>query len=303
MRCDFAKSLDACREVGGLYVTNRVLTLLNVSGYKDRAKSRHAKSRQPRRRTTTDMLALIPQFAVGAGGLMVTFLLMSGLAMLIVVLVSGLYVFSVNAASTSYTIDVGLAVLSFVLGKLWTVSLLPVVALCNAVGGGAVGASATVDMFGKKAEGVTTLVVTLIAALIGAVSLSGSLTAWTKLNGIIKVPLWIRGQQTLSLVLMVTVLIVGGYIVFAAPGDADQLITISRLIYSLLGCALLLGVLITLPIRKARIFVAIYFYNAFTGLAIGLEGFVLKNPGLMIAGLAVGSVRMLVTLPITKTLL
>ena len=40
--------------------------------------------------------------------------------------------------------------------------------------------------------------------------------------------------------------------------------------------------------------------NALTGLAIGLEGFSLRSPTLLLAGLAVGAARMLLTLQMTQ---
>ena len=63
------------------------------------------------------------------------------------------------------------------------------VALYNGMGGGAAGAIAAVELFGNKTQGATQLIMTLLGALIGAVSLSGSLIAWAKLDGVIKKPL------------------------------------------------------------------------------------------------------------------
>jgi NAD(P) transhydrogenase subunit beta len=133
------------------------------------------------------MLTIIPQFAIGPTDLMAVFILLSGLGMLILILVSSFYVLSVNAAGTSFTVDTALAALAFVLSKVWRTSMLEMVALYNGIGGGAVSAIAAVELLGNKADGVTRLVVTLLGALIGAASLSGSLIAWTKLNGIITV--------------------------------------------------------------------------------------------------------------------
>ena len=77
-------------------------------------------------------------------------------------------------------------------------SMPQMVALYNGMGGGAAGAIAAVELFGNKAQGVTQLVVTLIGALIGAVSLSGSLIAWAKLDGVIKKPLRVQGSAGLQ---------------------------------------------------------------------------------------------------------
>jgi NAD(P) transhydrogenase subunit beta len=239
---------------------------------------------------------MIPHFTVGATDLMAVFLLMSGLAMLVAIMASSLYVFSLNMAGTSVVVDAVLAVLFFVLGKLSIAPMLQMVALYNGIGGGAASAVAAVQMSGDRAEGIGRLVVALIGALIGAASFSGSLIAWTKLNGILEKPLRVIGQQVLSAAVILTALAVGGYIVFTAQGGADRLIATPGLIYWLLGCALLFGALITLPIGGAQMPVVISSYNAFTGLAVGLEGFVLRSPALMIVGMVIGSARALLTL-------
>ena len=48
--------------------------------------------------------------------------------------------------------------------------------------------------------------------------------------------------------------------------------------------------------------VVISLYNAFTGLAVGFEGYVLQNPALMIAGMVVGSAGTLLTLLMAKAM-
>src|SRR5690606_3071735 len=66
--------------------------------------------------------------------------------------------------------------------------------------------------------------------------------------------------------------------------------------------ALLFGVLMTMPIGGADMPVVISLYNAFTGLAVGFEGYVLQNPALMIAGMVVGSAGTLLTLLMAKAM-
>jgi NAD(P) transhydrogenase subunit beta len=48
--------------------------------------------------------------------------------------------------------------------------------------------------------------------------------------------------------------------------------------------------------------VVISLYNAFTGLAVGFEGYVLQNPALMIAGMVVGSAGTLLTLLMARAM-
>ena len=176
------------------------------------------------------MLAMIPQLTIGATDLAAAFLFMyglkrmsspvtapsgifvAGIGMLVAVLASFLYVFSVSAAAKPHLmVNIGLAVIALVLGggaawwsgrKVAMTSMPQMVALYNGMGGGAAGAIAAVELFGNKADGATQLVVTLIGALIGAVSLSGSLIAWAKLDGVIKKPLRVTGQQAFNGVVM-----------------------------------------------------------------------------------------------------
>jgi NAD(P) transhydrogenase subunit beta len=164
------------------------------------------------------------------------------------------------------------------------------------MGGGAAGAIAAVELFGTKTSGTTQLAVTLLGALIGSISLSGSLIAWAKLDGVIKKPLRIRGQQYFNILVLLGTIAVAGYLVYVARGASNPLLPTPQLIYLFFGCALIYGVLMTLPIGGADMPVVISIYNAATGLAVGLEGFVLANPALMIAGMVVGAAGTLLTL-------
>ncbi len=273
---------------------------------------------------------MIPQLIIGTTDLAAAFLFMyglkrmsspvtapsgifvAGLGMLTAVLASFLYIFGVNAAAQPHlVVNIGLAVTALVVGggaawwsgkKAAMTSMPQMVALYNGMGGGAAGAIAAVELFGNKTHGVTQMVVTLIGALIGAVSLSGSLIAWAKLDGVNKHPLRVKGQQVFNGAVMLATLAVGGYIVFAANSGAEPVIVMPVLIGVFFGCALLFGVLMTLPIGGADMPVVISIYNAFTGLAVGLEGFVLQNPALMIAGMVVGAAGLLLTLLMAKAM-
>ena len=57
-----------------------------------------------------------------------------------------------------------------------------------------------------------------------------------------------------------------------------------------------------MPIGGADMPVVISLYNAFTGLAVGFEGYVLQNPALMIAGMVVGSAGTLLTLLMARAM-
>ncbi len=275
------------------------------------------------------MLHLIPQLAISASDLAAAFLFMyglqrmsspvtapsgilfAGIGMVVAVLVSFFYVFDVNAAAHSrLPVNIGLAIVALVLGggaawwsgrKVPMTSMPQMVALYNGMGGGAAAAIAAVELFGAPG-GASQLVVTLVGALIGSISLSGSLIAWAKLDGVLDKPLRIKGQQVINGVAMLLTLCVGGYIVAVGQGLATPLVATPTLIYVFFACAMVFGILMTLPIGGADMPVVISIYNAFTGLAVSLEGFVLQNPALMIAGMMVGAAGMLLTLLMAKAM-
>jgi NAD(P) transhydrogenase subunit beta len=59
--------------------------------------------------------------------------------------------------------------------------------------------------------------------------------------------------------------------------------------------SLVFGIAMTLPIGGADMPVVISMYNAFTGLAVAFEGFVLQNEAMIIAGMVVGAAGTLLT--------
>jgi NAD(P) transhydrogenase subunit beta len=278
----------------------------------------------------TDMLNIIPQLGIGAVDLAAAFLFMYGLkrmsspvtapsgimvagwGMAGAVVASFLYAFDISAAAKPFLmVNIGLSVLALAIGggiawwsgkKVAMTAMPQMVAIYNGMGGGAAAAIAAVELFGNKADGVTQLVVTLFGALIGAVSLSGSLIAWAKLDEVLKKPLRFPGQRIFNGLVALLTLAIGGYIVAVTHGFITSPVATSDLIYIFFGAALLFGVLMTLPIGGADMPVVISIYNAFTGLAVGLEGFVLQNPALMIAGMVVGAAGTLLTLLMAKAM-
>ena len=276
------------------------------------------------------MIITISQLVIGSVDLLAAFLLMFGLwrmsspvtapsgilvaggGMLAAIVASFLYVFTVNAAARpDLPVNVGLAAGALLIGAgiaWWSgrrvaITAMPqAVALFNGMGGGAAGAIAAVELFGSQAHGATQLVVTLLGALIGSVSLSGSIIAWAKLDGILKKPLQVPGLQVINGAVLLVALVVGGYIAFVAADAAKPMLALPELIAIFFAIALVYGILMTLPIGGADMPVVISIYNAFTGLAVGLEGFVLQNPALMIAGMLVGAAGLLLTLLMARAM-
>ena len=276
------------------------------------------------------MLTMMAQLTIGIADLAAAFLFLfglkrmsspataasgirvAGIGMVAAVLASFLYVFTVSdAARPHLMVNVGLALAALAIGGVgaWLVgrkvamtAMPQMVAIYNGMGGGAAGAIAAVELFGDKTTGVTQLAVTLVGGLIGAISMSGSIIAWAKLQGVLNKPLRIKGQQALNGLFFAATLAVAGWIVFVSLGSVDPILPLSTWIYAFFGLALLFGILMTLPIGGADMPVVISIYNTFTGLAVGLQGFVLENPALMIAGMVVGAAGLLLTLLMAKAM-
>ncbi|MDF3242900.1 NAD(P)(+) transhydrogenase (Re/Si-specific) subunit beta [Pseudomonas veronii] len=242
-----------------------------------------------------------------AGGIHV-----AGWGMAAAVIVSFLYVFSVSEAARPHLlVNVSLALVALLLGggaawwsgrKAAMTAMPQMVAIYNGMGGGAAAAIAAMELFGGRVFDLSALAGTLFGALIGAISLSGSLIAWAKLDGRINKPLHMKGLQLINALLMLVTLCVGAWLMVVMHAEHGSLNGVLWLIGVFFGCALLFGVLMTLPIGGADMPVVISIYNAFTGLAVGLEGFVLQVPAMMIAGMLVGAAGVLLTLLMAKAM-
>jgi H+-translocating NAD(P) transhydrogenase subunit beta len=162
------------------------------------------------------------------------------------------------------------------------------IALYNGMGGGAAAAIAAVELYRGGAEGYAISTLAVAGGIIGAVSFSGSAIAFGKLQGLITGSIRFGGQQFLNLALLAATLVLGGMV--AVHFNASPAIVTSFFVL-----ALVLGVTMTLPIGGADMPVVISLYNALTGLAVGLEGFVLDNAAMIIAGTVVGSAGTLLT--------
>ncbi|AMN45631.1 NAD(P) transhydrogenase subunit beta [Steroidobacter denitrificans] len=235
-------------------------------------------------------------------------IVVAGFGMLVATLASFLYVFGINeAAEPHLNTNVALAAAALGLGTIWAwwsgkkvaMTAMPqMVALYNGMGGGAAAAIAAVELLRPGAVHETVpLVLAILGALIGSVALSGSLIAWAKLDGRIDGTWRMPGQQVFNGLIFLVTLTIGAYIIFIAGGHAH-----SGVVAAFFAGALLFGVLMTMPIGGADMPVVISLYNAFTGLAVGFEGYVLQNPALMIAGMVVGSAGTLLTLLMAKAM-
>jgi NAD(P) transhydrogenase subunit beta len=174
------------------------------------------------------------------------------------------------------------------------------VALYNGMGGGSAAAIGAMALFGaalgagpEHALSLTQKVLAVVGALIGSVSFTGSLIAFAKLQGWMDKTFRFSGQQAVNGLCFLAAVVLGAMIVYhMAP----------HMIVLFFAAALLFGILMTLPIGGADMPVVISLYNAFTGLAVGFEGFVQQNVALIIAGTVVGAAGTLLTRLMAKAM-
>ena len=189
-------------------------------------------------------------------------------------------------------------VVNWVWGKKVALTDMPqMVALFNGMGGGSAAAIGAVELFRFSNEGTApnylTLGLAVVGALIGAVSLTGSVIAWAKLDGRMDKRYTFPGQQVFNGLVALASVVLG----VLAVTTLDPVFIIA-----FFAAALLLGVLTTLPIGGADMPVVISLYNAFTGLAVAFEGYVLGNEALIIAGMMVGAAGILLTKLMAKAM-
>ncbi|HED35615.1 MAG TPA: NAD(P)(+) transhydrogenase (Re/Si-specific) subunit beta [Gammaproteobacteria bacterium] len=173
------------------------------------------------------------------------------------------------------------------------------IAIYNGMGGGAAAAIAGVELVkmagGHHAMDGTTQALAVIGALIGAVSFSGSAIAFAKLQGLMNKTFRLPMHMILNLGLFVLTLVAGAIIGFGASPSIELIIVFFAM-------ALVFGILFTTPIGGADMPVVISLFNAFTGLAVAFEGFVLQNAAMIIAGTVVGSAGTLLTQLMAKAM-
>jgi NAD(P) transhydrogenase subunit beta len=122
-----------------------------------------------------------------------------------------------------------------------------------------------------------------LGAAIGAITFTGSLIAFAKLNGNMSgSPITFPMQHFLNLALGVGTAVLIGMLMMSGGADANMFLAI-------VGIALLLGILLIIPIGGADMPVVISMLNSYSGWAAAALGFTLGNLALIITGALVGS--------------
>ncbi len=120
-----------------------------------------------------------------------------------------------------------------------------------------------------------------LGVAIGAITFSGSVVAFAKLQGIVGgSPVVFPGQHLLNLLIGIAIVAVGAWLVVDQSIEAFWIIT---------ALAFLVGFLIIIPIGGADMPVVISMLNSYSGWAAAGIGFTLENTALIITGALVGS--------------
>ncbi len=217
----------------------------------------------------------------------------SGLGMLLAIVVTLLGIDFVSPMVVVAGLIVGSAVGLWMARSVKMTSMPQMVALLNGFGGAAslfVGGAEFLraELRGEALPVETGLTIQL-TLLIGAVTFTGSLIAWAKLQEVMTGrPITFPAQKLLTALLFLAVV----------GASAYQLITPEAHLwpfYVVCGVSLLLGVLLVIPIGGADMPVVISLLNSYSGIAGAMTGFVIRNDVLIVAGALVGASGLILT--------
>ena len=140
--------------------------------------------------------------------------------------------------------------------------------------------------FGLEINGyiaTASMVEMLLGIFVGAITFSGSVIAFLKLQGLMKsAPVILPLRHVISIGIF-SIILVCSYLILIG----SQFVQVLFLVISILS--LLLGLLLIIPIGGADMPVVIAVLNSYSGFAAAIIGFTLNNLALVITGALVGS--------------
>jgi NAD(P) transhydrogenase subunit beta len=166
------------------------------------------------------------------------------------------------------------------------------VGLLNGLGGGTaalVSLSEYLRLAHESAVGMGESASVVLGTTIGAISFTGSLIAFAKLQELLSgKPVQFPLQRAFNALLLLAIVVLGVLLV-AGRGGVPVL-------WGIFAVSLVLGALVVLPIGGGDMPVVISTLNALTGMAAAFTGFVLHNQMLVVAGVLVGASGTLLTI-------
>lgn len=166
-------------------------------------------------------------------------------------------------------------------------SMPEMVAIFNGLGGGASLLVGWAALF-YSAE-LTVAVTVIVSVIIGGVTFSGSAIAWGKLaEWFPSKSITFLGQRWINGLLIIAVL--GCSVGFVLDPSSQSIY-----LYSIIGLALVIGILAVLPIGGADMPVVISLLNSYSGIAACAAGFAINNVVLIVSGSLVGAAGFILT--------
>jgi NAD(P) transhydrogenase subunit beta len=211
------------------------------------------------------------------------------LAMLIAIVVTLLDKKVVDFTFIIAGLVIGSAIGVIAAKKVHMTAMPQLVAMFNGLGGGASAFVALAVYYRMTAEPQLNIIISVVISLfIGALTLTGSLVAYGKLQGLLKsAPVIFKMHQILNLLLFTSFVIMAIFFTINPNNSASLL--------AILAIASVLGVLFVIPIGGANMPVVISLLNSCSGLAAASTGFVLSNNVLIISGALVGASGLILT--------
>jgi NAD(P) transhydrogenase subunit beta len=122
-----------------------------------------------------------------------------------------------------------------------------------------------------------------LGVAIGAVTFTGSIIAFLKLNGNMSgAPIMLPARHVLNIAIAAAIV---GLVVYCVQTKGE----LEWVFWAILGLSLLIGVLLIIPIGGADMPVVVSMLNSYSGWAAAALGFTLENIALIITGALVGS--------------
>ena len=141
-----------------------------------------------------------------------------------------------------------------------------------------------------------------LSALVGWMTLTGSILAMLKLKGGVEIfgkwfstptwgPSWLNPVKVLLTVSVLALIVMS----INDPTNTDYL-------WAIIGISCLLGIVLVLPIGGADMPVVVSLLNSLSGIAAAFTGFIISNPVLIVAGSLVGASGLILTFIMCKAM-
>lgn len=135
-----------------------------------------------------------------------------------------------------------------------------------------------------KTEHAIHVVEVYLGVFIGAITFTGSIIAWGKLEGKVRSkPLLYPGRHVVNIILVLICIVMG--VLFAMAEGTDGMIYL----YIMTAIACFIGVMLVMAIGGADMPVVVSMLNSYSGWAASAAGFMLGNDLLIVTGALVGS--------------